>query len=363
MPSEVARTQFQDSLHGLLSWFLDVRSLTIDQEGEHRARALAEHLACCYRRWGMPKPSGRAVLKAGIPLDAASYGREDSQYRGRVLDLCAFVRERMGGHLTHFFIHGSLATLDYAQGWSDVDSFMVISQEAVTDGSRLLELRKECLAAWPLFLRMTPLQHHGFLVATEGDLRAYPSYYMPLAVFDTALAVLPGQRAAKFHIRSKDGGSFRSLSERRDCLESALKDGVFRHHPRQGICLEARFRNADNAMGQLHALLEYVMGVPCFLMDALGEPCYKKESFVRGRPLFSEKAWEIVDRASQIRRTWPSREGTGYSGNAVPQWLREILGPDYIEKSFLLLDEAVAVARARQDPGGSAVRRECAPSR
>ncbi len=32
---------FQNSLHGLLTWFLDPRSLTLDGEGAHRPAALA----------------------------------------------------------------------------------------------------------------------------------------------------------------------------------------------------------------------------------------------------------------------------------------------------------------------------------
>ena len=40
--------EFQDSLHSLLSWYLDVRSKTIDAEGEHRSYALANHIASGY---------------------------------------------------------------------------------------------------------------------------------------------------------------------------------------------------------------------------------------------------------------------------------------------------------------------------
>jgi hypothetical protein len=341
----VSRASFQDSLHGVLSWFLDDRSTTIDQEGEHRPAAIARHLACCYGELGFPEPAGSPVLTRGHPLDVRAYLSQDAAYRQRVIDLCECVQDRMSGFITHFFLHGSLATLDYAKGWSDVDTFMVVKQETVTQETRLLALRRTCLDAWALFLRVTPLQHHGFIVVTEADLRSYPSHYLPLPALDTALAVLPHQPPLQCSLRSADTGSLRSLTERRDALRAAVEDGTFRHHPRQGVFLQAHYHNADNAMGQLHALLGYLMGVPAFLMDALGWPCAKRDAFAQARPYLSDEAGRIIGRASEIRRMWPLKEHDAFAGNAIPRWVQDLLGPNYLDDAFRLLDEAVMIAQ------------------
>lgn len=341
------RLKFQNSIHGLLSWFLDPRSMALDQEGDHRPAAIANHIAACYRELGLPEPESPAVSKSGRPYDESAYLREDTEYRRMVASHMEFVRVRISEHLTHFFLHGSLATLDYEKGWSDVDTFMVIQQETVTNGRRLLALRALCLESWELFLKICPLQHHGYIVATESDLLCYPSHYMPPPVFDLSLAILQGQGPARFHVCPGDNGALRSLVERRDTLHRAMKDGVFRHHPKNGVYLEAGYRNAQDAMGQLFALLGYVMTVPAFLMDALGRPCHKRDSFNRAKPLFSKQAWEIVERATEVRRVWALKEGNVYQGNVVPDWIRSILGTDYLEASYRLLDEAVVLVEKR----------------
>lgn len=336
---------FQNSLHGLLTWFLDPRSLTLDKEGAHRPAALASHIASGYRELGKPvSPAGEPVAKTGRPYDRSRYIAEDGEYRLKIAELLDFAQARMAPHLTHFFLHGSLATVDYAKGWSDVDTLLVLRDETVTDGKKLLELRNLCVESWALFLRICPLQHHGFILTTQSELLRYPSHYMPPPVLEESLAVLPNQGAVTFHVSAGEGGALRSLKERRDSLKEALEDGVLRHHPKEGIYLEARYKNAQNGMGQLFALLGYVMTVPAFLLDALGSPCYKRDSFARAKPLFSPGAWEIVEKSSTVREEWGKRESTRFTGNSTPAWLRQMLGSDYMEASCKFLEEAVSLA-------------------
>jgi hypothetical protein len=333
-------SQFQDSLHAMLMWFLDPRSAVLDSEGDHRPRALASHLSCCYRQMGALRPAGVPVVKSPSRFDVDAYLSDDRDFRRCIVDLCSHLRRLEGEFIVQFYLHGSMATLDYEKGWSDVDTFMVVKQEVVTDERRLNLLRQHCVEAWPLVLAIAPLQHHGFIVVTEEDLACYPSHYLPLPVLDHALSVLDGP-APVFRLRPVSNGSFGSLTDRRDALAEAVHTGVLKHHPKKGVCLQGGFRNADDAMAQLHALLDYLMLVPAVFLDAIGEPCYKRESFARARPYFSAQAWSIIDRATQIRRAWPVAEGQRYICNAVPIWLQQMLGPHYFEDGLRLLDEAV----------------------
>ena len=242
--------QLQDSLHDLLTWFLDVRSRVLDQEGEHRPAAVAAHLACSYGTWRVGVPSSaEPVMKAGQPFDPDRYVQEDSDYRAQVMVLCQFIQQRLRPYLTHAYLHGSLATRDYARGWSDVDTFLVIRESVVTSGAALIELRRACLAAWPLFLNVCPLQHHGFIIATEQDLASYPSAYLPTAVFDTALSLLPGQPPLRFFLRAGHSGAFRGLLERREALRAAVESGVLRHHPKGVSNLRTAFPTQRTPLG------------------------------------------------------------------------------------------------------------------
>jgi hypothetical protein len=332
---------FQDSIHGMLTWFLDVRSELIDLEGEHRAFAIASHIANCHRNLNLPEGDLPVVQKKGVPFDLKSYMSEDSKYREPIKDLYYLVNEELKDYISHFFLLSSLATLDYKRGWSDIDSFMVINDDTVKDEKKLNMLRKICLSAWSIFLRITPLQHHGFIVSTPQDLRSYPSHYMPPAVFDNALCLIDNQKPIDFLVRSGASGSLKGLKARISALREAVETGVFKHHPKDGKYLLSHFENADDSMFQLFCLLGYVMTVPAYYMDGIGKGCYKGDSFVLSRPAFSDRAWKILNRATEIRSEWELREGTNYKGNAIPLWLQKILGKDYIEDSLYLVEEAV----------------------
>lgn len=337
--------KLQDSLHGLLTWFLDPRSCGLDQEGEHRPAAIAAHLACSYEAWGgRVLPGVDPVVKLGQPMEAERYLREDSHYRGRIMVLCRFIQQRLQPYLTHAYLHGSLATQDYARGWSDVDTFLVVRESVVTDSAALIELRRACFAARPLFVAICPLQHHGFIVATEQDLASYPSNYLPAVVLDAALSLLPGQPPLRLFPRAGSSGAVRGLLERRDALRSAVNSGVLRHHPKDGVYLQADYRNAEDGMLQLFSLLGYLMTVPAYVLDARGQACGKRESFTLARGIFSTAAWSVIERASAVRAAWPEREGVKYAGNAIPQWVRDLLGTDYFKDALLVLEEAAVAA-------------------
>ena len=65
---------FQNSIHGMLSWFLDVRSNLIDGEGGHRAPAIAGHIANCHRVLSLPRGDLPLVQKTGIPFPSNCSG-------------------------------------------------------------------------------------------------------------------------------------------------------------------------------------------------------------------------------------------------------------------------------------------------
>jgi len=209
---------------------------------------------------------------------------------------------------------------------------------------------------WPVFRQITPLQHHGLIVAAEPDLADYASSYLPLAVFDHTLNLLDDQPLLTLRPRPGNAGGVGGLIGRRDVLREAVRTGIFKHHPLEGRYLMSHFQNADDSMFQLFCLLGYVMTVPAYYMDATGRGCYKGDSFARARPEISDTAWAIVDRASRIRTLWAEKEGTAYTGNAVPGWLRDILGPEYIADALRLIEEVIEKARAfgperREAPG------------
>lgn len=335
---------YQDKLRNLLAWFLDVRSKLLDSEGEHRPWELADHIACDYSNLTVSSDGTEQLIKSVPPISREYFG-EDKNYRLPVKKLYELVNGELSEYITHFYLHGSLATGDYKKGWSDLDTLMIVKKAVLIDPQKLLELRRICYAAWPLFLQITPLQHHGFIVAAEFDLASYSSRLLPPAVLDTALSLKDGCSELKLLLRKNRESSFELLEHRYKISCDAVETGIFKYHPKDGIYLLSRYENADNAMYQLFSFLGNIMLAPAYFLDAIGRSSNKKQSFDIARPLFSQKSWSIVDRATQIRALWPEKEGLAYRGNSIPKWVKGILGEYYFEDSYILWEEAVTQAK------------------
>ena len=75
--------------------------------------------------------------------------------------------------------------------------------------------------------------------------------------------------------------------------------------------------------------------LPAYYLDAKGTPCYKKDSFEIVKDGFEEN-WEIIEKATLIRHTWPSKETRPYVGNLIPPWVVDILGEEYFYRAYSL---------------------------
>ena len=244
-------------------------------------------------------------------------------------------------YISHSFLIGSLSTLDYKKGWSDVDIFIVLKDSAVEDYMKLVELRNVCYKAWDIFKEISPLQHHGFIVVTAKDLLHYPEYYMPPAVFDYSKKILDKQSCISFNVCRRDSGALGNLKARLDVILMAEKTGVYKHHPKKGKYLKARFANSDDSMYQLYCFLGYIMLIPSLYMSSIGKSCYKRDSFILAKHAFSSESWSLIQRASIIRNNWELEEGVKYTGNSIPLWVQGILGDSYIIEAKHLMKEVI----------------------
>lgn len=335
--------ELQFELNRLLNWFLDVRSKNLDIEGEHRAREIASVISSMAAVLLEYLPDGgETVTKEAPEFEPQSYLTTDYEYRRKVVDIYDYCVGQLKGDLSWFFLHGSLATQDYAKGWSDVDTFLVIRTETVLHPDKLVRLRDKAFELWPLFGAVTPLQHHGLIVTTEIDLGAYQSHFMPPSVFDQACLFFGEGSSITFCIPSNSvSGSLRSLLGRKHAVDEALNSGIYKHHPHNGVYLNANFANADDGMRQFFAFAGYVMTLPSLFLDAINMSCYKRDSFEQARPYFTERAWSTIAKMSLVREEWERHEYPSYTGNAIPDWVQKLVGPDYIREFGCLVNEAI----------------------
>ncbi len=323
----------QDSLHTLLTWFLSPKSQGLMLDGAHAVKMMAQHIALGYERLRIDLPLAYPDIVEVEALDKTDYLGVDSDYLKPVLQLKEFAKLELQGFLIDFLIHGSLATLDYSKGWSDFDTFLIVNEKTICDPAVLIELRAKLLEAYPLLLQIDSLQHHGFLLCAESDLRHYNSIYMPVEVLRESKSYF-GNKTYTINVLNTRRQERQIFLKRIDFFKRVYETGILKHHAYKGEYLLSHYRNAENGLYQFKYFLNYIAIIPSYYFGALGTHYYKRDTISRIRPLLNSKYREFIDKASYIRAEWPNRENFPYYGNQIPEWVQHEMGPDYFKQIY-----------------------------
>ena len=329
--------QLQDNLHSMLFWFLSPKSKGLELiDGFHCARMMSQNISLGYQN--LPLDNSEKIIKnLTIPeLKEQEYIEKDETYLTSIIELKNFAINNLSEYLTAFLIHGSIATLDYSKGWSDLDTYLIIKKETIFNPDCLLELREKLLNGYSYLLRIDPLQHHGFLLCTEVDLQQYPSYYMPLNVLKHSKSLL-GETSITFHVLPTSLNVKKRFKNHVTFFKKTYESGILKHHMYNGEYLLDNFHNRNNAMYQMKNFLEFITILPAYYLEAKGTPSYKRESFSIVQPEVPSQNWELIEKASYIRTEWENREKHPYTGNKIPDWLIEILGDNYFKRIYDLI--------------------------
>lgn len=328
-----SNTESQVNFHQILTWFLSAKSQYLDDEGPWVVSMMAKNLAFSYSQLPIVnKKLTESIVK--IPkIKTYDYQSKDVSYLQAILELKEYVSSDLKGYVVDFLIHGSLSTLDYSLGWSDLDTLVIVRGDTIKDPLALIDFRKKLAVAQKILYKIDPLQHHGFIYCTELELEQYLEYCMPLEVLEESKSLLGDSLLSIKHNRSNALGSY-FFEQKTRTLEKAFKEGVLYHHQYEGKYLQENYKDM-NTMYQMKYFLSLVMSLPIFYLDAIGEPSYKKDSFQKLKSLFVDD-WDIIERASKVRMKWSKEESHPYIGNDIPVWLPVELGADYFERAYRL---------------------------
>ena len=330
----------------MLTWFLSPKSLGLEHDGEHAVHMMANHLA-----------EGYTILETGLEpnftssveistFDKSAYEIKDKEYLAPVVELGNWANNELSDHLIDFMIHGSLATLDYSKGWSDFDTFLIVSSKTATNGHALTELRSKLLIGYEYLLSVDPLQHHGFLLCTEIDLRRYNESIMPLLVLNTAKSYF-GKSTHLMNSYVDPQNDRENLKSRSEFFRNAAVTGVMDHHAYQNVYLKDQYRNAENGLFQFKYLIGNVALAPCYYAGSIGSPATKPAAIELVKPLLSQHSHTFLENATRVRSEWQEQEEFPYSGNEIPAWVRSIVHPDYLSDLSILLSELESLAESK----------------
>ncbi len=189
-------------------------------------------------------------------------------------------------------MHGSVATLDDLEGFSDLDLAFIVRSSVLTDRDGLMGLR--CIAGEILLLTYAfdPFMHHGPYYICEIDLKWYPEAMFPLILFDYGVDLFP---------QNKDLLVIRRENE--EVTDNFLD--VFH-------AFFSNWRKKDPVVQNSYEL-EWVLGsamlLPAlYLQRKTGEFRFKRHTFSIAKNDFDAEHWGPIEIASRIRRELGRRE-------------------------------------------------------
>ncbi len=292
---------FQNKLYYSLN-----RYLNSEQENAETAREIAEG----YKKlWPFFKDIPTAPQTIGAPfLRLADY--QHTPYRQTLTKLADFARTKLAPYLRTFFIHGSLATMDFVPGFSDLDTLLVLKQEICINSQRLENLRQKIQAAKKMLRVVDPLEHHGFIFSNEQNLNYYPQHYLPITVLRYA-KVLGGTRSLTFNLRDSSEEAKENFYHYYNIFKEIAKTGVIKNKP-------------GGPEYQLKWFVSMLLLMPSLYLQAKGIYLYKKYSFDLVRHPF-------LDKLQNARKNFKNAEkilGRNYFKQALDmlqEWRRDLL--------------------------------------
>ncbi len=188
-------------------------------------------------------------------------------------------------------VHGSIATNEMIN-YSDFDGLIIIRDEVFKDKDRLIKLAKVTHESRRIMHQIDPLQHHGWFVLAECDLKDYPLNFLPLEVLAYSKLLIPSTGLE---------------------LEVSIKSKADYYGPVKTLCRRirkvAQVGNRPRTIYQLKSILSEFMMLPTLYIQARDQRgIFKKFSFTAAAADFNQSTWSIMDEVSQMRAEWPEIE-------------------------------------------------------
>lgn len=318
-----------------LTWFLSHKSASTFEKETWNLSPFAANLVSAYKHIlvAYPVDLSETIHVPLLPFVTSDYSH-DPRFKP-VQDLANSVH-LLAPHLVDFLIHGSIATLDVCFGWSDIDTLVILRDDSLLSVETLLDIREQILSLSKLLYDFDTLQHHEFIFCTERLMLLDTIYSLPMQVLTFSKSFYSSCSLALSSKRDYTIARLR-LKSLLTLYNTSHITGVFDHHRKHGVALTARLDNL-HTMYQLKYFISTVLTLPSYALDALGSPCYKRDSFSKVDQLFPTGS-NFIHLLEDIRASWPQFEPFPYYSNKIPDWLIQNLGNDFLYNASELATE------------------------
>lgn len=226
-----------------------------------------------------------------------------------ILALSEMIESDFNAIFTAIIVHGSIATNEIIP-YSDFDGLLIIKDEYKDSKEIKLFIKK----SMRLINNFDPLQHHGWFIIYESELKNYPQTYFPIELFKFSTQIFP---------------------ENKIVINIDFPNNIDYYNPfnRFSASMQKKINSKwrPTNMYQLKSFLSEIMLLPAIFYQAkYKKGIYKKNSFELVKPDISTDAWKAIEISTKIREKW-------YYNFTYPEWLFIMLKDNRFTKKIARL--------------------------
>lgn len=207
------------------------------------------------------------------------------QHHEKLNPIIRYLQTELNDYLIGAYSHGSFGTNEVVD-YSDFDGLLVVKKEVFSSSRLLQDFGKKVLKGNSLLIDIDPLQHHGWFVVSEEQLRNWPVNYLPIEVLKRS-SLLLGQKELKIKYNDLDKSSKAIASLCNSILRNLEKEDF----PKNYYELKS-------------ALSQFMLIPTLYYQFKQGKGIFKKESFELVKSSFSKNDWQIMNDVSEWRLNW-----------------------------------------------------------
>jgi hypothetical protein len=330
-------------LNKKINWFYDIKSI-LYQEKNNYQKETYEHAKIIKNNYLEIKVKKfRKLNKSKIIINnfnKSKFLKKDKNFKKKYINLFNYLeKQKIKKYVKHFCIHGSIASDDYINGWSDFDTFVVLRDTLFDDIRSIIKLRNILKNFYKKLLNLSYFQHHGLIMYTETDLNNYLKGYLPKEALDKSFSIFGKQKIILKENYSNANLSLKSLKERKKYLHQGLVSKFYDHHTYKGKKLQIPLKAGSNQMYQLFCHLGYMLNIPILYFDATKRSIHKKKSFKKFYLEIKDKnIVNLIKKTEKIRKNWNKHK---FDKRKIPRWIIAEIGEEYMKNSYLLIKKVI----------------------
>ena len=336
----------QEIFNKKLNWYFDIKSILYQKKNNFLKESFsqAKILKKDYLSLKINTPKIKTYFKKVIFTKKINWKKftnsKDKKFKKSVKEIFDFLYKKNIKDYTKFFlIHGSISSNDYIKRWSDLDTFVVLKEEVLSNEKKIIELRKILKVFYKKLVKISIFQHHGLIIYTEKDLRNYLHGFLPMEALEKNLDILQDSKIQVNILKKNKNLSLISLKERLKYLRDGIKTGSYKHHSFKGKNLEIPIKIGKKQMYQLFCHIGYILNIPILFFDATNRSIHKKKSFIKFyKEVKDDQIKNLIKKTEKLRYNWQNNK---IQNNSISKWVVDSIGKDYMSKSYVVLKKII----------------------